>query len=220
MGPPGLPGGAGGPGTGRWGAQHSSDPQARVSACKSLALSARCPGPFAVLPAAHKRHSNERQIFEPETEPSPASWGSPGGSRALIWALIGFHLEICMLSLPAMAGPWGPARGAPGLTGKCGGVVLGQHLLTTLRTAGSGGGEVTNTGTGSWPGPHTAPGRGTSRKGRTGTSNSSLTTPSSPRHWLPSPQQRHSYPLLGARPSPGAGGALTCQREQMHRDPP
>lgn len=161
MGPPGLPGGAGGPGTGRWGAQHSSDPQARVSACKSLALSARCPGPFAVLPAAHKRHSNERQIFEPETEPSPASWGSPGGSRALIWALIGFHLEICMLSLPAMAGPWGPARGAPGLTGKCGGGCWGNtsSLLLGQLAVGEGRPPTRGLGPGLDPTQHRDGGR-------------------------------------------------------------
>lgn len=87
-----------------------------------------------------------------ETQPSPASLGCPAAcSQALIWLLIGFRLEICMLITASNGRPTGGLDGAPGLVGKCqvgsGGKdsALGgsQHLLTNIRTSHLSCGQLT-----------------------------------------------------------------------------
>lgn len=111
---------------GRWtqdgeggGARCSPDPRPSVSAsaCKSLALSAGSQAPLQSRLPPTKDIQMRDKYLSPEIKPSPASSassGCPGGSQALIWALIGFHLEICMLSMPASDGrPVGASRGSP-----------------------------------------------------------------------------------------------------------
>lgn len=106
--PKALPGGVIRPRDGERGAAHyGSHPRPRVSACKSLALSAGSQAPLQSRLLPTKGIQMRDKYLSREIKRSQASPCCPGSSQALIWALIGLHLEICMLSMGRRADPGG-----------------------------------------------------------------------------------------------------------------
>lgn len=108
-----------------------------------------------------------------------------------------------MLSLPAMAGPWGPARGAPGLTGKCGG---GWGNISSLLSGQLAVGEGRSPTQGLGPGLDPTQHRDGGRAGRAEQVAPTALWRRHPPHDTGSHHPSNdSDPLLGARPALGRG---------------